>query len=70
MKSTNLLLSALILLVFDTAARAYMDPESISMALPAILVLIAGVLLVVKIFWHRILQVFGLRPPEKKEGPK
>ena len=43
-------------------AHAYLDPASGSMLLQMIVGGIAGVALAIKMFWHRILGFFGVRP--------
>ena len=57
------LLSAIPVLALVTLpAHAYLDPASGSMLLQMIVGGIAGVALAVKLFWHRILDFFGVKP--------
>ena len=53
---------ATVLSVFALPAHAYLDPASGSMLLQMIVGGIAGAALAVKLFWHRILGFFGVRP--------
>ena len=48
-------------------AHAYLDPASGSMLLQMIVGGIAGVALAVKLFWHRILGFFGVKPKSTDE---
>ena len=70
MTKTVLLLTISGILMFVFPAHAYLDPGSGSMVLQVILGGVAGLLLAIKIFWRRILQVFGIKTREKKEEPK
>lgn len=55
MKKVAVLLSVLWLLLFSTSsAYAYLDPGSGSMVLQALLGGVAGVAVMVKLFWHNI----------------
>ena len=70
MKKTIVVLAAFLLLNFARSAHAYLDPGSGSLVLQVLLGGVAGVLLVLKLFWHRILAIFGIRKEEKKEQAK
>ena len=48
---------------------AYLDPAAGSLLLQIILGGVAGLALVLKLFWHRILSLFGIRKPVDK-APK
>lgn len=43
---------------------AYLDPASGSLLLQLVLGGVAGLALVLKLFWHRILGLFGKRPKD------
>ena len=43
---------------------AYLDPASGSLLLQLILGGVAGLALVLKLFWHRILSLFGIKKPK------
>ena len=45
---------------------AYLDPASGSLLLQLILGGVAGAALVLKLFWHRILSLFGKKPKDDK----
>ena len=45
-------------------ARAYLDPASGSMILQLILGGVAGLAVVVKLFWHKILGLLGVKGKE------
>ncbi|MDA8020978.1 MAG: hypothetical protein MPN21_26370 [Thermoanaerobaculia bacterium] len=52
-------------------AQAYFDPASGSLILQMILGGIAGVALMVRIYWHKLLGLFGVQtadPTEESEG--
>jgi hypothetical protein len=71
MKRTVFAVSTLLVLCFAPRADAYLDPGSGSMVLQVLLGGLAGVALVVKLFWHRILQIFGMKGKENsKESQK
>jgi hypothetical protein len=46
---------------------AYLDPASGSLLLQLVLGGVAGLALVLKLFWHRILRLLGLKKPEDEE---
>lgn len=46
---------------FAGDAHAYLDPGSGSMFLQLLLGGVAGILLAIKIFWRRILSMFGIK---------
>lgn len=48
-------------------AHAYIDPGSGSMLLQLLLGGVAGLALALKLFWRRILSIFGARSGEDKE---
>ena len=48
---------------------AYLDPASGSLLLQLILGGVAGLALVLKLYWHRILRFFGIGKP-KDEQPE
>jgi hypothetical protein len=54
------------LLALSKSAFAYLDPGSGSIVLQVLLGGVAGFILIVKLFWHRILAIFGIRKEEQK----
>ncbi len=63
MNRSWLLLPAISVMVLVTLpAHAYLDPASGSMLLQMIVGGVAGVALAVRLFWHRILGFFGVKP--------
>lgn len=48
-------------------AQAYLDPGAGSLLLQALLGGVAGLVVLLKLFWHRILALFGLGPEKKKK---
>ncbi len=56
-------------LVFALPAQAYLDPGSGSMALQALLGALAAVMVVVKIYWSRLITYFGLKKKTEPEPP-
>ena len=62
---TNLLaFVACMALALPSPANAYLDPASGSIVLQAILGGVAGIALLVKLYWHRLLLLLGVRKPE------
>jgi len=62
---------ALVVLVLNTSpAYAYLDPGTGSAILQGVLGTLAAVVVVAKLYWHRILRFLGLskKPVEPKEG--
>ena len=59
----NILLKMMLVLVFalPTTAFAYLDPGTGSMLLQVILGGIAAVAVALKLFWYRILAMFGIK---------
>ncbi len=55
-------LAAAALTAISLPAYGYLDPASGSMILQLILGGVAGAALAVKLFWHRILGFFGVKP--------
>ena len=45
----------------------YIDPGTGSIILQAIVAAVVGVGVAIKLFWHRILKVFGIRKPLKDD---
>jgi hypothetical protein len=76
MKGLKLAVLCLWVLLFLTRpAHAYLDPGSGSMVLQLLLGGVAAVGVVIKLFWHRILNIFGIRKeestnPESPNGPE
>jgi len=67
MKASNILLFALLfasVLRVDAPAYAYLDPGTGSMLVQLLLGGVAGVLVVGKLYWHRIKVFFGLQPSQ------
>ena len=48
---------------------AYMDPGTGSMLLQLILGGVAGLFVIIRLFWHRILAVLGIRKEEARSEP-
>jgi len=56
------------LAAFAPVALAYLDPASGSMLLQLLLGGVAGLALVAKLYWHKLLGLFGLKKQEEQEG--
>jgi uncharacterized integral membrane protein len=54
------------ILLASNPAHAYLDPASTSYILQILLAAIAGLVVVLKAYWHRILSLFGVH--KKKTG--
>ncbi len=65
-------LGSLILMVFflsltaPSAALAYLDPGSGSMLLQLVLGGLAGLAVIAKLYWHRLLGLFGRHAPQEE----
>lgn len=57
-------LSAAIILTLPAAAHAYVDPAAGSMLLQLLLGGVAGLIVIVKLYYRRLLTRLGWRPPE------
>jgi hypothetical protein len=56
-------------LLVPTQAMAYLDPGSGSMLLQLLLGGVAGLAVVVKLFWHRLLAFFGVKKSDRDADP-
>lgn len=61
----RLAIAALLVGATTSSAHAYLDPGTGSMALQVLLGGIAGLALVGKFYWHKLLMLVGLRKREK-----
>ena len=65
-------LGSLILMVFflsltaPSVALAYLDPGSGSMLLQLVLGGLAGLAVIAKLYWHRLLGLFGRQAPQEE----
>ena len=69
MKPKSILWSILVLALVARPAHAYIDPASGSMFLQLLLGGVAGVALVFKLYWHKLLRVFGIKKGHDGEPP-
>ncbi len=74
MNSTNELIFGLVLLLgaisFASPAHAYLDPGTGSMLVQMLLGGLAGVLVIGKLYWHRVKAFFGRYPaPSPNHDP-
>jgi hypothetical protein len=68
LKFTRAALVALALMaVFPAAAFAYIDPGTGSFLVQGILAAVVGVGVALKMFWHRIVTLFGGKPPAEDD---
>lgn len=68
MKKTNFSMVALLCLVLlPINAFAYLDPGTGSAMLQGILGAVAAIAMVMKLYWHRLLRMFGLRKDVMKK---
>ncbi len=61
----SIILSIFSFFVFPKSAYAYLDPGSGSMILQLLLAGLAGAFVVLKLFWHRVLALFGISKEKK-----
>lgn len=59
----------IVVLLVPTQAMAYLDPGSGSMLLQLLLGGVAGLAVVVKLFWHRLLAFFGVKKSDRDADP-
>lgn len=71
MRSDNLrfclAVSGIMVLGFPASAFAYLDPGSGSVLLQGILAALAAIAVTVKLYWHRLLRILGLKQKDKAE---
>lgn len=60
MKYTKIVTAISIILFFTKPAFAYLDPGTGSAILQGILAGIAAIAVVAKLYWHRLLKIFGI----------
>ena len=53
-------------LIAPSAAYAYLDPGSGSMLLQLVLGGLAGLAVIAKLYWHRLLGLFGRHSPQEE----
>jgi hypothetical protein len=63
-QSFRLGMAALTVGILTSSAQAYLDPGTGSMILQVLLGGVAGLALVGKLYWHKLLSLFGLRKDE------
>ena len=56
---------SLVFIHYATPSFAYVDPGTGSIILQALIALLAGAVVTVKFYWHKLLKLFGL---EKKKN--
>lgn len=59
----------LVLTLVAIPAHAYLDPASGSMFLQLLLGGVAGVALAVKLYWHKLLGLFGVKKQQEHDEP-
>lgn len=59
----------LILTLLAVPAHAYLDPASGSMFLQLLLGGVAGVALAIKLYWHKLLGLFGAKKHQEHDEP-
>lgn len=66
--TTVMVLVCAMLLVWDARAEAYLDPGSGSMIIQLVLGGVAGLVVILKLYWRRLLGRFGIRDKDESEG--
>ena len=66
----GLLLVGFFLLAFARPAHAYLEPGSGSMLLQVLLGGFAGIVVLLQLFWQRILSVLGIRVTQREQGKR
>ena len=59
-----------VLLLFPMSAHAYLDPGAGSVLIQGILGAVAAIGVALKLYWHRILKLLGLRKSKDEVGAK
>jgi hypothetical protein len=62
----TLVLVLLLALAFERPVHAYLDPGSGSMLIQVLLGGIAGVAVILRLYWRRFLALFGIRPRDDR----
>lgn len=57
-----------VILSFDAPAHAYLDPGTGSMILQVLLGGVAGMLVIGKLYWHRLKEFFGIRSSKNTDS--
>ncbi len=70
MRVFNKLFCAVAAILFATPAFAYLDPGAGSAVLQGVLGALAAIAVVLKLYWHRMLKMLGLRKDVKKDLQK
>lgn len=65
--ATRLIVVALLLLALERPTHAYLDPGSGSMLLQVLLGGVAAAAVLAKLFWHRVLEFFGVRSRDSEQ---
>jgi hypothetical protein len=63
---STLLLVALLVAAFERPAHAYLDPGSGSMLMQVLLGGVAGVAVIVKLYWRGLLSFLRIRPRDDR----
>ena len=69
MKARSIFRTTLLLAMVAWPAHAYLDPASGSMFLQLLLGGVAGVALLIKLYWFKLLSVLGIRKEHDGEPP-
>ena len=64
---SGILMAVAILLVYAQPAYAYLDPGSGGMIVQLLLGGVAGAVVLVKLFWHRLMKRIGIRKGDQGE---
>ena len=62
----DLLLLVILIAAFERPVHAYLDPGSGSMLLQLVLGGFAGLVVIAKLYWRRLLALFGIRPRDDR----
>jgi hypothetical protein len=63
---STLLLAAVLVAAFERPAHAYLDPGSGSMLMQVLLGGVAGVAVIVKLYWRGLLSFLRIRPRDDR----
>ena len=67
-RKTEIVILSLCGLLASAPAHAYLDPGTGMAVIQGIIAAIAGAIVVVKLYWYRLLRLLGIRKSERRTG--
>ena len=69
-KMLKSLMAVMGLMLLPMPAHAYLDPGTGSALIEGVLAAVAAIGVALKLYWHRLLKLLGLRKSKDKDGAK